>query len=268
MRTLPLYYLVLALLIVFPALEPNTQQALWKYVLLIQNAFSPMPESNWFGTSWSLVIEEWSYILMPVLAISAFRSSRNAVLGSALCLCLAAFVFRLMAWAEPSDWDMTVRKLLLTRLDAIAYGVILAYFYHRNTASLVRYCFILSPLSVVLFLLNGWMLSALANLDNFYGRVLALPGFAIAVCLLMPIVLTIKRFPFFGVIITWIAMVSYAAYLVHWSVMFLAMSWPSNYQFIGYLTGTLLAAATLSYSVEQPIMRLRPKQHQSKTAKD
>src|SRR5690349_15005952 len=53
MRTLPLYYLALLTLLLFPVLEPSSQHRLSSYFLLIQNFVTPMPASNWFGISWS-----------------------------------------------------------------------------------------------------------------------------------------------------------------------------------------------------------------------
>ena len=135
MRTLPLYYLTLTAFWLFPQLEPNVPQRVWSYVLLSQNLFTPMP-AGWFGPSWSLTIEEWSYLLLPILAFQVFRSTRNPLGNAALTMIAIGFAVRLGLglghgpWSL-GDWDLLIRKTVMSRVDAVAYGVLGAVFADR-----------------------------------------------------------------------------------------------------------------------------------------
>src|SRR5206468_3544143 len=90
LRTLPAYFVILLLLILFPRLDPAHRANVAPYFVMMQNMFRPMPNGNWFGTSWSLVIEEWSYLILPLIAFGLFRNRDDAVLKAAVLLCLAA----------------------------------------------------------------------------------------------------------------------------------------------------------------------------------
>jgi peptidoglycan/LPS O-acetylase OafA/YrhL len=65
-RTIPVYYLVLFLKFVLaPAIGINI---IWYFLFLQNNIYG----IDFFGVSWSLVIEEWFYLLIPFgLLISA-----------------------------------------------------------------------------------------------------------------------------------------------------------------------------------------------------
>lgn len=105
MRTLPLYFLVLGTLTLVPSLEPRPEQDTLRYWFFAQNLLSPMPRSNWFGISWSLVIEEWSYILLPFLAFLIFKRRQHGVAKAALTLVTIAFAIRFAAFFPDAGWE-------------------------------------------------------------------------------------------------------------------------------------------------------------------
>ncbi len=64
----------------------------------------------------------------------------------------------------------------------------------------------------------------------------------------------------FAMPVQFLARISYSLYLVHWAFMFIAMTMPENCRIVAYVGGSVLAATVLSYAIERPIMRRRPKQ--------
>lgn len=134
MRTLPLYFLWLAILAVFwrPLNTPWAHYA--AYTLFLQNWAWPMPADNWFGVSWSLAIEEWFYLLFSVTLIGAsLVVARKRAVWIALGLFLSIpFACRLIAQHAFGLEDPY--KITLLRLDAIAYGVALARLRWENRA--------------------------------------------------------------------------------------------------------------------------------------
>ncbi len=141
-RTLPTYYFVLILLIGHNALRawqtglPNALPGKWvlvSYFVFLQNFTHYLPD--FFPETWSLAIEEWSYLLIPLLLLAwhSFRPARwsrqQVVLAVILTVILGTNLLRLvLALQHPiSEGELGFRGIVITRLDAIAYGVTAAY---------------------------------------------------------------------------------------------------------------------------------------------
>ncbi|MDL2328521.1 acyltransferase [Desulfosarcina sp. OttesenSCG-928-A07] len=133
LRTLPAYYTVLVCFIFYGAWKGGIPEDIWKYFVFFQNA--PPEHANFFPVSWSLSIEEWSYIFILVLLFFPFGwgrpSAGNATSGTRLILKLVAgilFFLLLRIWvaltAGPVMWDDMFRKQVFLRLDAILYGML------------------------------------------------------------------------------------------------------------------------------------------------
>ena len=266
LRTLPLYFLVLAALLLVPQLQPIPLERGWSYLLLVQNLVTPMPASNWFGTSWSLTIEEWSYLLLPFLAFFLCRRTRNPVASAAIILIALGIAIRLAVGVTHAPWtadrwDNLIRKTVITRADAVAYGVLAAVVMERFGASLPKYRLLIVALA--LLAANVAICLSLDNHAGVAGWLLLFPVTGIGFALLMPW-LAGMRSPrgLLAVPVHFVARVSYALYLAHWPMMFMALAVvaPGLRWCVVYLAGSFAAASALSYAIEYPIMRLRPKQ--------
>lgn len=263
MRTLPLYYIVLITLLVIPGLDPNPHHDLWIYFTLSQNLLSPMP-SIWFGPSWSLTIEEWSYIALPLLAFVLFRNSRYSVAGAALVLVFLGLLWRLLLTDASQSWDDTVRKVVVTRIDAIAFGVLLACLQQSWGAVKTKLWAwrLASPALLIVastFAICAYRAYDATYLQSFYGRVIMFTLNGAALAALLPLVLNWKASKIIETPIRFIARTSYALYLVHWPFLFILDGAPSSTRFALFLGGTLLTSTALSFAIEQPLLRLRPR---------
>ena len=123
MRTLPLYFMWLALIL---CLFPPRQDAVWvamRFLTMTQNLLSPMPADYYFAVTWSLAIEEWFYLLFGiVLFIGGRFLSGTRALGCCLGLfMLAPLILRVICTSRDG--------LVYLRIDEIAYGVLLARLY-------------------------------------------------------------------------------------------------------------------------------------------
>jgi len=78
--------------------------------------------------SWSLAIEEWFYLLFP-LALFVFAKvlKKRAALLSVIAIFIVAPIILRFFLPATVNWDSGVRRVTLPRLDAITYGVILAF---------------------------------------------------------------------------------------------------------------------------------------------
>lgn len=271
MRTLPLYYLVLIALILWPPLFPNGKPVIWPFFVMGQNLFAPMPESGWFGQSWSLTIEEWSYVVLPLLAFALQKRTRRPVLTAALILCAfglaarTAMALRGVAWSL-NDWDVLLRKMAVTRFDAIGYGVVAASLLRTHAAVLMPWLRRLFPLSMAAALVNAVLVYRLQPLSGAYGLYFAFPAMAASFCMIIPVMTEVRPPSWLVPPVRFVARISYALYLSHLSVVFLIQAYAPAVGLPGFLLAALAVGAVLSYGFEQPIMRLRPKSPSTRPA--
>ena len=127
MRTLPAYYFSLILLLVLWPPNEKPIAHLFEYVIFIQNFMVNFPSDNWFNVSWSLAVEEWFYLLFSatmlfVAVVSKVQVIRDLPIGLFL---IFSFALRVVHRSDP-EWFHSVHQVVLYRLDAIAYGVLLA----------------------------------------------------------------------------------------------------------------------------------------------
>jgi peptidoglycan/LPS O-acetylase OafA/YrhL len=141
-RTIPNYIAVLLfLLLAFSLLDkPISENAIY-YFAFSQNLYSRHP--NFFPEAWSLAVEEWFYLLIPIPLYLASRwrslSRRRLMLICIFAVILAVTAFRMYraykyGYANEAQWDANLRKQVLTRLDSLMIGVLGAYLslYHSN----------------------------------------------------------------------------------------------------------------------------------------
>lgn len=271
MRTLPLYYVMIFFLLRFPWFDDAPVIHLWSYLTLTQNFFTPMP-NLWFGPSWSLIIEEWSYVVMPLLAFGLYRKSRNPVLFAAFSLCAIGWIARIVFTDVHTNWDEQIRKFVPMRADAIAYGVILAYCCRQYSATAIhKMSKRLLPVSLSI-LASFWIILMLSKqhkidlsawpelmLNGAYGRIFMLPLVGMAFGSLVPLSFEWQEHGAFGKVVRYISKISYALYLSHWPFLFILDDVSRPFQFPVFLIGSLITAALFSWLIEYPVMRLRPR---------
>ncbi len=121
LRTLPLYYLVLV------SLGVPGGRAAWKYLVFVQNFDEKALQA--FGVSWSLAIEEWFYLLIPLTLLLLCRggAKRRAFFAVCAAVIVASVVARIYAvMAFNAAFDYGIRKQIPLRMDGVVFGVTLA----------------------------------------------------------------------------------------------------------------------------------------------
>jgi peptidoglycan/LPS O-acetylase OafA/YrhL len=266
-RIVPLYLLFVAINAVLAARGGADWPDWFAHALFVQNLGSStgafMPES------WNLSVWFWFLALAtPALALFA-RGPRAPQRAAALALGLIACGIAVrVAWVlvfDPS-WDEGTKKLVLTRLDACAYGLLVA----AGLAARPRW-FAASgawALAGLALLAGSIALHAAGDIDHGFAERaggFVLSGLGWALCL--PWLLARRPAPSaatrgIGALARW----SYLMYLVHFVLIRLvephwvrAGDWTSGALHIaGYVAATILSAAALHRLLERPLRALRP----------
>jgi len=137
LRTLPNYYLFLAVNIVLARWTEGSWPHAAPYAVFLQNFAWPQP--LFFIESWSLAVEEIFYLIAPLLVLVFGRrlAPRFDPLLLVILAIIAATALR-VAYVLHFDpnWDLSLRMVSLVRMDAIAYGVVAMLLCRRRAAGL------------------------------------------------------------------------------------------------------------------------------------
>ena len=259
MRTLPLYFVWLTLLLcLFPPRHEVLPTAL-RFLTLTQNLLAEMPPDYYFVVTWSLTIEEWFYLLFGAALIMLSRWIGGS---RALLLCLVVFILAPLALRLGYQYR---GPLVFFRIDEIAYGVIIARLY-LSRSWLFRNPW--PPLAVGIGLCAAAMASVLP-VPVHLTVPLTSNAEVIGGALCLPAALRLFRAPgWLEAPVRWVAARSYALYLMHLTILSDVVE---PYMLTPGLLPPLICAmlamalpfplAALSYRfLEAPLLRRRPAQ--------
>ncbi|MFC5547437.1 acyltransferase family protein [Massilia aerilata] len=279
LRTLPNFYVVLALYALWPAFRGKPPMLpLWQYLSFTQNI--GLEPGTAFSHAWSLCIEEQFYVLLPACALLAAALGRRGA-SMRLAWFAVALVFgagmavRAGTWLEGQDarnWMHFYYKHLyyasLCRFDELLAGVALALLKHAHPGLWTRLMrqgrLLLAAALLACALALRWFL---ADHYGFWTSVLGFPLLALGCALLILAALApdspLHRIRVPGA--SRLALWSYAIYLIHKQVSILAGQamgeagyGPAHPLTIGAaLAASVLAGWLLYRLVETPCMRLR-----------
>ncbi|MGH8855351.1 MAG: acyltransferase family protein [Telluria sp.] len=277
LRTLPNYWVVLALYFLWPAFRGDAPLLpAWKYLTFIQN-FALEPGSA-FSHSWSLAIEEQFYLLLPALALlgALFKGAlRLAWVAIALAF-IAGMLVRAELWQDLVEgqrhklyyYFKYIYYSSLCRFDELLAGVALALLRNHHPGAwrrLTRHGNLVGLAGLAVCGVAFWCF-----LDDRYGFLVTVFGFpllALGFSLLIVsslsqgALLRSLRVPGAGPLALW----SYAIYLLHKQVCVLGAKWMAAQGYgpehgltiVALLLLSVLTGWLLYQLVETPFMRLR-----------
>ena len=270
-RTLPLYFLVVFLLLFDPYTNYNFS---WKNLVFLQNFDLKAIEYNF--VSWSLSVEEWFYLLIPLLFLLIFifykrQKESKVFLFSCVSIVFVSILARILLvnYFNP-DFNYGIRRSIFLRLDSLTIGVFFAgiKFYYQNIFNYLKekqkQLFVFSMIGMFLSFLY-LILHGQSDLNvSFFARVLFFPVVSIFCGLLIISLENINKPKYFANKITSISLISYGLYLIHSSifVIFFNIFKVENFYFsilvsIFFFVFTFVVSYLLYKFYEFPFMRLR-----------
>jgi peptidoglycan/LPS O-acetylase OafA/YrhL len=291
LRTLPLYYVMLLVrvLMAFAILSYlNVQWNLWHKVLpyfFFMQSWA-WPIHRFFQEAWSLAVEEWFYLLFPLLWVmvicSGVKPFRAFVFASVFML-LAPTIMRLGARSlTPQSWLNEVSIVTVYRFDNIAFGLLGAALSVARPRTWARWRWPGLLFGVgLLWLDRRLMIQGMLHQDNGYFGVWHCSVTGLGSALLLPWCSSVEKLfwqplqSLVGLISLW----SYALYLTHGAfVVSVQLVFASQInQSTVWAWGLLVATACLTFIlagtvhrwIEKPGMALRERwkfTRQEKTA--
>jgi peptidoglycan/LPS O-acetylase OafA/YrhL len=220
LRILPNYYVILLINNAFckwGIIGGSTEKfPLVLFATFTQNLISPFYDFFW--ESWSISVQEWFYLSFPliIMLFIKFKSIRTTALIAVLIYFTISLVFRLYLSLEDYDrffWDLHFRKMILSRLDTIGFGVLAAWFRYYYRSYWNRFAV---PAFILGILMFTSVLYIPFNINTFYTNIVFYHITPISVALLLPLLDRIKDVKTkLGRAISHISILSYAIYLTN-----------------------------------------------------
>jgi peptidoglycan/LPS O-acetylase OafA/YrhL len=223
MRTVPPYVFVLSLLLL---LESNSFDLYrLKYFLFLQNLYQPHP--GFFPEAWSLSVEEWFYLSIAPLIFflcSIKIKPSKSIFISAVFVLLSITLYRYLKYLNfnITDWetfDNNFRKVVITRMDSLMYGVIAAYLSYYFNDVWLRFKTLLLIIGITLFIAHTYFSPYLFPQYGVYYTVFAFSVVSFATLLLLPYLSQVKTGSgLYYSTITKLSLISYSMYLLNFRV--------------------------------------------------
>ena len=254
MRTLPLFFIIL---ISVSALTGEIlSKDFFKYLILIQKTFPDFISNDYYPVAWSLSIEEFFYILFPIILINLTKNNFMKI------TIFIFFFITFIKFLSISNFDTNFyRTGTFLRFDAILLGFILCHF-KNNLFSLkfLNLFFLLLGFFIYFFGFNYFTIYQDKELVKFLFIILL----QVMSCFTLLAFISLEKFlkgGFVKKISLLISQQTYSIYLFHIILIYLIDTMNIDTPFITfYYILTLFLISTLIYNfIEKPILKLRPK---------
>jgi peptidoglycan/LPS O-acetylase OafA/YrhL len=269
MRTIPSYLVaLLAISLVFRELGSAD---FFRYAAYVQNLSSQYNNRDYYPVAWSLSVEEWYYVVFPPFLLLygklvTRKGDWSEYIWAALlfiaCITLLRFVYGSM-----DDWGAHVRRVVVFRIDSIAYGFLLYLVLQRatfewNARLRLGALLLLAATTIALLDVNVRMLVSdagwLRQINPFVSA-----AFGMSTLLFFLSINSLLQAPWKRAASAYLGHISYPIYLFHLVILYvLARYLPQHnelWHFVPYVTAVVLFTTLFHYGFERPILAARPR---------
>lgn len=225
-RTLPNYVLILS--ITYLLTGSGSLKLFIQYLFFSQNIIDRHP--IFYPEAWSLSVEEWFYILIPIITFFFLKAGlkvQKVVLLLILMILVTSISIRYYRFYtieihSLGEWDLIFRKQVITRLDSIMFGVLGAYinYFHSDLWKRHTIARLLVGIAFLFFHKLSFLDRSFMGLEfNAYYCVYSFLVSSMGTLLLLPFLSNYKKGS--GAIykiITTISLISYSMYLINYSL--------------------------------------------------
>ena len=265
MRTLPLYVLALgATAVVTVALGLGDVPKLLPFLTFTQNLVDggQAAYGNWFGASWSLALEEWFYLGVPLVLFLARRhATARMIVVMTLVLMLVAVGGRALRYATAAgfDFDDMYRRAVIFRLDTFCWGMLMYLALQRWRAAVLAWRTALFLAGIALI-----GLSALAATHPGYGQAVQAIAFltitSIGTALMLPFFFALALPALAARAAGHFSTRTYALYLTHglvYAIVARLLPVDAPLAWFVMLVASVTVADVVYRRIERPILALR-----------
>jgi peptidoglycan/LPS O-acetylase OafA/YrhL len=260
-RTFPNYFLVLVVNIILWTFLGFEIQGLWQYFFFVQNFASPM--LPFFTESWSLSVEEFAYVILPFGLLLVFmlfkpKNKPRQFLTVTLLLIVIFMITKIFYNINTSNntietWNLAVKSVVIYRLDSIFIGVLAGWIYENHRDFWIRtknVWMVLGFIMLIFYTFGVGFFQLLIDRYPFFWNVVYLPLASISVAFFLPILSEWKsEKSFLYRPITFISLVSYSIYLLHYGIVLQLMKQVVDTETLPLLYATLFTIAYFGVSI-------------------
>ena len=294
MRTLPAYLLVLIFLIIYTLIFlPNNLPDDWYRFFFFTQNFLGHYRPGFFAEAWSLSIEEWFYLTVPLILFGVLILFKTSTKWTIIIVSFLIIV--LVTWyryhlyysfglpSNPTPYQLKLFKNYLSlgidyqvipRLDSIMYGVIAAFFAHyapKIWNNKFNFLFIFMGL-YILYYTKFQMGKSYGAFANVWCPSLI----SLAIFFMLPFLSNLRKgLGKWTSWVTFLSLISYSMYLVNLNVVTIAIIKhtihgkysgkkfvPGDYWVMDYILFwvlTIFISFLLYKFIEVPFMKMRDK---------
>ena len=236
-RTLPNYFLILLLNIALLfVLKGEVIHGVSTYFGFLQNFNTPHP--NFFTEAWSLSIEEYAYLMGPLILFALVFSLKNTsykhlFLITVLVIIIGVTCFRLYFHVNNQihnmyEWSQHIRKVVIYRIDSVYYGFLMAFLMFYYQSRMIRFKNLFLVFGLLLFIGTHVLIFSFGLQPEHapvFFNIFCLPLLSISLLLLFPYAVAWNPIRFFKTQFTSISVLSYGLYLVNYSIVLLTLQY-------------------------------------------